>query len=89
VTEQFCDYRLRCPAAYWTLLFMNFTVALDISSSRCGHRLCERSFSYYAPNSTSNKRYYTFSDKIKFSVRKRVTFRPLGCLKMYLLSKFK
>jgi hypothetical protein len=74
MTEQFCDYHLRCPAAYWTLLFMNFTVVLDISSSsRCCHRLCERLFSYYAPNSTRNKRYYTFSGKLKFSVRKSVS----------------
>jgi hypothetical protein len=43
------------------VLDITFAVALHISSSRC-YRLYERSFSYYAPNSTRNKR-YTFSGK--------------------------
>jgi hypothetical protein len=34
------------------VLDITFAVVLHISSSRCCYRLYERSFSYYAPNST-------------------------------------
>jgi hypothetical protein len=56
---------------YWTSLFMNFTVVLDFSSSCCCHRLCERSFSYYAPEINDT---ILFSGKLNLASEKELLF---------------